>query len=188
MRSKDQAYVYAFTFKELLSACAHWMKQNIHVAVPGRNWTLFRCVFWPRYHVQSTIAQNFCYGWGSYTLHSLMRCSCIFAACMSPVLNGSFALQCFESRRIMQQNNVWFLPGIAVCFFYNRMASQTHKNKVHPHKYVLQGYLKEEDKTELLGIQPKQLQVHVTVILLPYLTGVYNDVNICRLHVTKLTV
>ena len=43
-------------------------------------------------------------------------------------------------------------------FFPNRMASQTHKNKVHPHKYVLQGYLKEEVKTELLGIQPKQLQ------------------------------
>ena len=81
-----------------------------------------------------------------------------------------------------------FYLGLPDVFFYNRMASQTHKNKVHPHKYVLQGYIKEEVKTELLGIQPKQLQVHVTVILLPYLTGVYNDVNICRLHVTKLTV
>ena len=30
-----------------------------HVAVPGRNRTLFCCIFRPRYHIQSAIARNF---------------------------------------------------------------------------------------------------------------------------------
>ena len=31
----------------------------IYVAVPGRNQTLFRCVFGPHYRVQSTVAQYY---------------------------------------------------------------------------------------------------------------------------------
>ena len=30
-----------------------------YVAVPGKNWTLIRCIFWPCYHVWSAVAQNF---------------------------------------------------------------------------------------------------------------------------------
>ena len=32
---------------------------NTNVAVPGRNQTLFRCVFRPHYRIQSAIAWNF---------------------------------------------------------------------------------------------------------------------------------
>ena len=31
----------------------------VHVAVPGRNQTLFRCVFRSHYHVRSALAQKF---------------------------------------------------------------------------------------------------------------------------------
>ena len=41
------------------------------VAVPGRNWTLFCCIFWSHYRVQSAVVQNFRWGWGSYALGKL---------------------------------------------------------------------------------------------------------------------
>ena len=39
------------------------------------------------------------------------------AVCMSPALNGSFVLQCFECGRNKQRNDDLFLPGTATRFF-----------------------------------------------------------------------
>ena len=50
---------------------------------------------------------------GSYALCRLIRYSCVFAAHMSPVLNGNFVLQHFERGWIIQRNNVRFLPRTA---------------------------------------------------------------------------
>ena len=86
------------------------------MVVPGRNRTLFRCVFRPRYRVQSAVAQNFRLGWGSYMLRRLNRYSCIFAAHMSPTLiNGSFVLQRFErGNAVKLRNGIMsdFYPGL----------------------------------------------------------------------------
>ena len=38
-------------------------------------------------------------------LHRLIRYSCIFTACMSPFLNGSFALQRFECGNAVELHN-----------------------------------------------------------------------------------
>ena len=82
------------------------------MGVPGRNRTLFHCIFRPHYCVQSTIAQYFHWGQGSYML---CRYSCIFVARMSPALNGSFALQRFECGNTVELRNgimFDFYPGL----------------------------------------------------------------------------
>ena len=80
-----------------------------------RNPTLLCCVFWLCYHVQRAVAQNFHLGRGSYMLRRLIRYSCIFAGCMSPTLNGSFALQCFKrGNTVRLRNGIMFVfyPGL----------------------------------------------------------------------------
>ena len=53
----------------------------------------------------STIAQNFHYGWGSYMLRRLIRYSCIFTVHMSPVLNQGSVLQGFERGNVVEIRN-----------------------------------------------------------------------------------
>ena len=79
------------------------------VAVPGRNRTLFHCVFRPHYR---TGVQNFHYGRGSYVLRRRIRYSCTFTACMSSALNISSALQ-----RIERGNAVEIHNGIMFDFY-----------------------------------------------------------------------
>ena len=43
-----------------------WCK--VHVAVPGRNWTLFHCVFQSHFRIQSAVTQYLRCRWGSYAL------------------------------------------------------------------------------------------------------------------------
>ena len=46
-----------------------------NVAVPGRNQTLFRCVFRAHYRVRTTVTQNFRWGWGPYGLDKCVKYS-----------------------------------------------------------------------------------------------------------------
>ena len=48
------------TTQELGGAVVHTKKSGTCVAAPGRNQTLFRCVFRSHYCVRSTVTQNFC--------------------------------------------------------------------------------------------------------------------------------
>ena len=86
----------------------YWCPYILYVAVPGRIWTLFCCIFWSCYCVQSTVAQNFRLGRGSYALRRHVR-SCIYAALMSPASNRSSALQRFKcSNAIKIRNRIMF--------------------------------------------------------------------------------
>ena len=57
----------------------------------------------------TAVAQNFRYGWGSYSLCRLIRYWCILATHMSPTLNGSFALQHLKhSNAVESRNGIMF--------------------------------------------------------------------------------
>ena len=68
------------------------------MAVPGRNRTVFHCVFRPLY-------------WrDTYVLFRLIRHSCILAVHMNHTLNGSFVLQFFEhDNKLRNRYNVRFV-------------------------------------------------------------------------------
>ena len=55
-------------------------------SVPGRNQSLFCCIFLAHYRIQSAVVHNFHLGRSSYMLHRLIRFSCIYAGCMSTAL------------------------------------------------------------------------------------------------------
>ena len=55
-------------------------------SVPGRNRSLFCCIFLAHYRIWSAVVQNFHLGRSSYMLHRLIRFSCIYAVCMSTAL------------------------------------------------------------------------------------------------------
>ena len=55
-------------------------------SVPGRNRSLFCCIFLAHYCIWSAVVQNFHLGRSSYMLHRLIRFSCIYAVCMSTTL------------------------------------------------------------------------------------------------------
>ena len=68
------------------------LKQSYMWQSLDRNRILFHRVF-PTYHrVWRTIALSFCWGWGSYALHSYIRYSYVHTSHMSPALSGSSAL------------------------------------------------------------------------------------------------
>ena len=81
----------------------------------GRNQTLFRCVFRSHYCVQSTLAQNFCKGRGSYVLCKCGKYSWVYPAHMSPTLNRRSALEHFERGNAIEiRNEIMFdfYPGL----------------------------------------------------------------------------
>ena len=86
------------------------------MAVPGRNWTLFRWVFRPHYHVQSPVAQNFrikskahmCYVDLSGIHIPSLR---IWTPPLTKVLCHSTSNALMQSN--MQRNNVRSLPRTA---------------------------------------------------------------------------
>ena len=98
---------------------------NTHVAVSGRSWTLFCCVFRSYYHVWSAVTQYFCYGWKSHALCKLMNTWHIYTAHMSSTLCGSSMLQHFECGNVIEIcNKIMFdfyprLPQLScyVCAF-----------------------------------------------------------------------
>ena len=96
------------------------MTQFTYVAVLGRNRTLFRCIFRLHYRVPSALAKNFHEGWGSYVLDKLMNTYHVYIALMSPTLNGSSALECFERRNGIKIRNRRFLPGTATYIWRER--------------------------------------------------------------------
>ena len=53
IRNKKKAITYATNFLWQVISC------TVCVAVPGRNQTLFCCVFQSHYHIQSALEQNF---------------------------------------------------------------------------------------------------------------------------------
>ena len=78
----------------------------------GRNRTLFRCVFLLRYHIQSTVVQNFCQGRGSLCYRNL---SCIHASSLhvwAPPLMKFIVLQRFECG-----NGVELCSGVMFNFY-----------------------------------------------------------------------
>ena len=97
-----------------------WQSQwDIHVAVMGRNRTLFRCIFRLRYHVQST----------ELSLRAeLIHAMYIFAAIMSPALNGYLALQHFEHGNVVELCN-----GILFDFY----TSLYHRTYIWSHPAIL---------------------------------------------------
>ena len=98
---------------------------NTHVAVSGRSWTLFCCVFRSYYHVWSAVTQYFCYGWKSHALCKLMNTWHIYTARMNSTLCGSSMLQHFECGNVIEIcNKIMFdfyprLPQLScyVCAF-----------------------------------------------------------------------
>ena len=74
---------------------------SLYMAVPGRNRTLLYCVFRSHYCFWSAVTQYFCYEWGLYVLCKLDT----FTRHMSPTLNGSYALQCFEHGNAIETCN-----------------------------------------------------------------------------------
>ena len=85
------------------------------MAVPGRNRTIFCRVFRSHYCVQTAVAQYFSYGWGSYVLCKLMNTWHVYTAHMSPTLNASSALLCFEHSNAIEIHNAImfdFYPGL----------------------------------------------------------------------------
>ena len=78
---------------------------------------LFCCVFRLRHCVQSTVAQNWCYGRGSYMLYRLIRYLCIFAACMSPALMEVFHYSASNTVKWSNCTMVQFLTGTATNYF-----------------------------------------------------------------------
>ena len=53
------AYFTSIELKTTLVPIIYIYAGQTYVAVPGRNQTLFHCVFRPHYRVQSAVAQNF---------------------------------------------------------------------------------------------------------------------------------
>ena len=94
-------------------ACTHSVDLlDIHasVAVPGRKQTLFRSVLRSHYCVWSSISVM----GGTHTccVYKLMNTWLIYIAWMSPTLNGSSALQCFE-----RCNTIKICNGIMFNFY-----------------------------------------------------------------------
>ena len=83
------------------------------MAVPGRNRTLFRCVFRSRYGIRSAV--NFRYGWDSYVLSKLMNTWHIYTACMNPTLREvlRYSASNVVAYRNTQRNIMFnFHPGL----------------------------------------------------------------------------
>ena len=78
---------------------------HIYVAVPRRKRRLFCRVFRLHHCVRSAISLNFRLGRGSYALRSCMNILWIYEAHMSPALNGSSAIQCFEGSDAIEIRN-----------------------------------------------------------------------------------
>ena len=72
------------------------------VAVPGRNRTLFRCVFRSHYRIWSAVTQLFRYGWSLYVLCKLMNTWHIYTVHMNPTPNSRYTLQHFECGNAME--------------------------------------------------------------------------------------
>ena len=80
----QKLYTKPHPIKSTIYACM------IYVAVPGRNRTLFRCIFQLQYRVQSAVTQYFRNSLCSTCKHINTRH--VYTACMSPTPNGSSAL------------------------------------------------------------------------------------------------
>ena len=76
-----------------------------YVAVPGRNRALFHCVFRSHWCVRSALAWSFHWDWGSYALCKPINICHVYTVRMSPALNGSSALQCFERSNAIEIHN-----------------------------------------------------------------------------------
>ena len=99
------------------------ISNTTYVAVPGRNRTLFRCVFWSHCCVRSAVAQNFRLGQGSYALCKRGKYWWVYPARMSPALNESSMLQCFECSNASEiRNGIMcdFYPGLPYMAFQNQ--------------------------------------------------------------------
>ena len=86
-----------------------------YVAVQGRNWTLFRCIFRVHYRFQSAVMQYFSYRRGSYVLCKLMNTWHIYIAHIGPTPNRSSALQHFKRGNALEIRNritFDFYPGL----------------------------------------------------------------------------
>ena len=100
-------------------------QRNTHVAVPGRNRTLFYCIFRSHYRIQSAVTQLFRYGWGSYVLCKLMNTRHVYTVRMNPTPNGRYTLQRFECGNAMEiRNGIMFgfylgLPHIDCISLHN---------------------------------------------------------------------
>ena len=113
--SSPKLYTWANSSPNM--ACMLWpnLVWCTHAAVPGRNQTLFRCIFRSHYCVQSAVAQKFRYGRGSYALCKLGKYWWVYLARMSPTLNGSSMLERFERSNASEIHNgimFDFYPGL----------------------------------------------------------------------------
>ena len=66
-------------------------------------------------YFQNVISVNFCLWLGSYSMRSCIDSCCIYTACLSPTLNGSSEISCFERSDVIAITLV-FYPGLSqVC-------------------------------------------------------------------------
>ena len=93
-----------------------WCAQpTVSVVVPGRNWTLFRCILRSHYHVQSAVMLYFRCRRGLYALCKLMNTWHIYPARIGHTPNGSSALQHFERGNALEiRDGIMFdfYPGL----------------------------------------------------------------------------
>ena len=80
------------------------------VAVPCRNWRLFRRVFTLHHRVWSVVLLTFRY-----------RCSHIYEPCVSPAFSGSSAVRCFKWSNAIKIDGITF-------DFYTGLSHITHVN------------------------------------------------------------
>ena len=116
---------WIFYHEEFLEFNAVTHDKYPYVAVLGRNGTLFRCVFWPRYRIRSAVVHTYVKG-GAHTRYvDLLG---IDAAHMSPALNGSIALQHFKCGNMVEiRNGITsdFYPGLPHMYNWTFLAYTT---------------------------------------------------------------
>ena len=102
------------------TACIHLWQSRVDYSV----------VYFDRITAFKVLAQNFHKGWGSYTLHRLIRYWCIFAAHIS----GSFALQRFKCGNAVKLRNgimFHFYPGLPHMYVLQYIQSLYWSNYIH---------------------------------------------------------
>ena len=109
------ALVFNWKLSHLYKRTLSYATTYACVAVPGRNRTLFCCVFRAHYHIRSALMQYFRYRRGSYVLGKLINAWRVYTVRMGPAPNESSALQRFERGNALEiRNGIMFdfYPGL----------------------------------------------------------------------------
>ena len=84
------------------------------MAVHGKKLDIILLAHFDRVTMFDEVA-NFHWGWGSYVLVK-MSSTHVYAACMSPTLNGSSVIQCFKCGNVIEMFG--FYQGLPLIYIY----------------------------------------------------------------------